>query len=86
MSILCRDTYIVRVYRRDPENQNSLVGMVEIVDKEKKQPFRNYDELRHIMAEAHEEGEKQKDIGMERVANLLPQKKSAAKRRKAKGG
>lgn len=43
------DNYIVRVYRRDAEDQNCLVGLVEIVQTQEKKPFYTFDELREIL-------------------------------------
>lgn len=53
------DTYIIRVYRRNPEELRELVGMVEIVEKQQKQPFRSYEELWGIMALDYEGAKRQ---------------------------
>lgn len=53
------DTYIIRVYRRNPEDLRELVGMVEVVENQKKQPFRSYEELWGIMASEYAGAKKQ---------------------------
>lgn len=47
------DSYIVRMYRRDAESPENLVGLVEIVGDEGKRPFRNMSELMAILSEPH---------------------------------
>lgn len=47
------DSYIVRMYRRDAENPEELVGLVEIVGDDGKLPFHNMSELMAILAEPH---------------------------------
>lgn len=54
-----RDSYIVRIYRREPEHRK-LVGMVEIVGVEEKKPFRNAEELWGILNEAGKERKSKK--------------------------
>ncbi len=49
------DSYIIRVYRRDLKDPNVLTGIIEIVSRQEKQPFRSYDELWQIMAADNEE-------------------------------
>lgn len=43
------DSYIVRVYRRDTEDLNCLIGLVEIIETQEKKPFNTFDELRVIL-------------------------------------
>ena len=43
------DNYIIRIYRRDEEEPNEVVGVVELVETEKKQKFKNMDELVRIL-------------------------------------
>lgn len=47
------DNYIVRLYRRDADNPENLVGLVETVGEEGKQPFHNVSELMLILAKPH---------------------------------
>lgn len=47
------DSYIVRMYRRDAENPEKLVGLVEIVGDDGKRSFRNMSELMAILSEPH---------------------------------
>lgn len=47
------DSYIVRMYRRDAENPEELVGLVEIVGDDGKRPFHNMSELMAILSEPH---------------------------------
>lgn len=46
------ENYIVRIYRRDEKDLNSLVGLVEIVGLDEKKPFRNAAELLEILKSA----------------------------------
>jgi len=47
------DSYIVRMYRRDADNPESLVGLVETVGEEAKRPFHSVSELVAILSESH---------------------------------
>jgi len=47
------DSYIVRMYRRDADNPESLVGLVETVGEEVKRPFHSVGELVAILSESH---------------------------------
>ncbi len=42
------ENYIVRIYRRD-EEQNTIAGIVEIVDKQQEKPFKDIKELLTIL-------------------------------------
>lgn len=42
------ESYIVRIYRRDDE-QNIIAGIVEVADMQEQKPFKNYDELLTIL-------------------------------------
>lgn len=44
------ESYIIRVYRREAEDEKSLVGTIEIVETQEKKAFNNFDELRHILS------------------------------------
>ena len=44
------ESYIVRIYRRDDNNANSIVGMVEMVGKKKNRAFKNFDELKKVLS------------------------------------
>lgn len=46
------DSYIVRIYRRDPKNPRLVAGTVEEVGIEGKKGFGNFDELRGILSVA----------------------------------
>ena len=43
------ENYIVRIYRRDHDESVNVVGIVESVETEKKQAFKNMDELTRIL-------------------------------------
>jgi hypothetical protein len=43
------ENYIVRIYRRDHDESIKVVGIVESVETEKKQAFKNMDELTRIL-------------------------------------
>lgn len=47
------DTYIVRIYRRDETDREKTTGLVEIVGSDKKEQFRNREELWNILACEH---------------------------------
>ncbi len=47
------DSYIVRMYRRDAENPESLVGLVETVGEDEKRSFHTVSELVAILSEPH---------------------------------
>ena len=46
------DSYIVRIYRRDPKNPRIVAGTVEEVGVEGKKGFGSFDELRGILSVA----------------------------------
>ena len=43
------DSYVVRIYRRDPENPRKSVGVVERAEGEGEQAFHSLDELMSIL-------------------------------------
>jgi len=43
------ENYIVRIYRRDHDESAKVAGIVESVETEKKQAFKNMDELAQIL-------------------------------------
>lgn len=43
------ENYIVRIYRRDQDRPSEIAGLVELVEVEKKQAFKNMDELSQIL-------------------------------------
>ena len=43
------ENYIVRIYRRDQDRPDEIAGLVELVEVEKKQAFKNMDELSKII-------------------------------------
>lgn len=47
------DSYIIRMYRRDAENPENLVGLVETVGEEAKRPFHSAGELVAILSESN---------------------------------
>jgi hypothetical protein len=44
-----QDDYIIRIYRRDPQNPRIVVGTVEQVGEKLKMGFTDFEELRLIM-------------------------------------
>jgi hypothetical protein len=44
------ENYIVRVFRRDPDDSERLTGQVETAGKEEKKAFRNFEELMMILS------------------------------------
>ena len=43
------ENYIVRIYRRGQDKPDEIAGLVELVEVEKKQAFKNIDELSQIL-------------------------------------
>ena len=43
------ENYIVRIYRRDQDKPAEIAGLVELIEVEKKQAFKNIDELSQIL-------------------------------------
>ena len=43
------ENYIVRIYRRDHDESANVAGIVESVETEKKQAFKNMNELARIL-------------------------------------
>jgi len=43
------ENYIVRIYRRDHDESAKVAGIVESVETDKKQAFKNMDELAQIL-------------------------------------
>ena len=46
------DTYIVRIYRRDHAEPDNIAGVVEIVEENAKETFKNVVELARILSSA----------------------------------
>ena len=44
------ENYIVRIYRRDDQNPDDVIGMVERVEWDDRQPFRGLSELCKILS------------------------------------
>lgn len=44
-----QDDYIIRIYRRDPQDRRMVVGTVEQVGEKLKMGFTDFEELRLIM-------------------------------------
>ncbi len=40
-----RDNYILRIYRRDRDDPEKVVGLVEFIQTGEKKPFKSYEEL-----------------------------------------
>jgi hypothetical protein len=43
------DSYLIRIYRRDKENPEAIVGIIEEIGAEKKQSFKNLSEMTTII-------------------------------------
>ncbi len=48
------DSYVVRIYRRDPKDPRRLVGLVERAEARGEQAFRNSEELMAILTVSKE--------------------------------
>jgi hypothetical protein len=44
------ESYVLRIYRHDPSNRRSIVGVIEAVETGWQKPFRSFDELADILA------------------------------------
>ncbi len=52
------ESYLIRIYRRDKENPEGVIGIIEEIGAEKKEPFRNLSELGKIICPAIKKGRK----------------------------
>jgi hypothetical protein len=43
------DSYVVRIYRRNGNSPQNLVGLVELVEVNQERTFTNFEELRAIL-------------------------------------
>jgi hypothetical protein len=43
------DSYLIRIYRRDKDNPEGIVGIIEEIGAEKRYSFRNISELAKII-------------------------------------
>ena len=43
------DSYVIRIYRRDPENPGNCAGVAEVIETDEKKAFKNLDELLEIL-------------------------------------
>ncbi len=46
------DVYVIRIYRRDPDDPRKMNGLVEIISTDRKKPFANPDDLWNILQPA----------------------------------
>lgn len=69
------ESYIIRIYRRDEQNTQNIIGLVEDVKLEAKTPFHNTEELTDILITPHPipllQGERGKGNGRRRRNNRL---------------
>lgn len=63
---ICRENYIVRVYRRSKGSPYNIIGIIEDVEREANKAFHNAEELAGIIA-----GEGKKDVKEMRRVNRL---------------
>jgi len=45
------DSYLIRIYRRDKENPEAIVGIIEEIGADRKEPFKNISELCDIIVQ-----------------------------------
>jgi hypothetical protein len=43
------DSYLVRIYRRDPQEPRRVAGLVEIIERESSATFKSAEELMRIL-------------------------------------
>ena len=66
------ENYIVRIYRRDHDKPAEIAGIVESVEAEKKQSFKNMDELSRILCGPERKlATKRKKSNQDNDGNLL---------------
>lgn len=53
------ESYVIRIYRRDEQSPQNIIGLVEDVMIQETKPFKNFNELWEILRQ----GEKQKEGG-----------------------
>ena len=70
---ICRENYIVRVYRRNKDNLYNIVGIVEDVEHETNKAFHNAEELAGIITRLadRQAGEGKKNVKELQRANRL---------------
>ena len=64
------ENYIVRIYRRDQNKPDEIAGLVELVEAEKRQAFKNMDELSQILCRPEKENSKRKKSSQKRIGSL----------------
>ncbi len=52
------ESYVIRIYRRDEQNPQNIIGLVEDVELEAKKAFHNIDELVEILIGKYTESKK----------------------------
>jgi len=45
------DSYLIRIYRRNKENPKAIVGIIEEIGADRKEPFKNISELCDIIVQ-----------------------------------
>jgi hypothetical protein len=55
------ENYIVRIYRRDSDKPVEIAGIVEYVEAERKQAFKNMDELSQILCRPEKKRPQEKE-------------------------
>ncbi len=58
------DSYVIRIYRRDEQNPQNIIGLVEDVMIQETRPFKNFNELWEIL---RKEEKKKKERKRERT-------------------
>ncbi len=43
------ESYVIRIYRRNRNSPQNIVGLVELIDVDEKKSFASFDELRAIL-------------------------------------
>ena len=56
--------YIVRVYRRYPEAEGLVAGVVEEIESGQKEAFSSFDDLQSLLAHSIERGEFPSSVGL----------------------
>ncbi len=60
------DSYVIRIYRRDEQNPQNIIGLVEDVMIQETRPFKNFNELWEILRKKEKKKEGGRKKGKEK--------------------
>jgi hypothetical protein len=50
MEYSSRECYVLRIYRRTGDDPEQIAGLVEIIDRNERKPFKSFGDLKAILA------------------------------------